>query len=221
MRELRALSRQLKIETVLKGWRSAVQVLGARKDAHAFLLISDSTAKTIRVRGFSKVNLAQATEEYLTVEKQYASDPGVQAVLVSVESLATLRSAYPNYYLDTSTFLGTVRRATRQEPPISKSPTTAFSNDTISVQTGKGVVAIDRARVRRVQVRSHALRARIAVIGAAVSVAVGAVVDQTLGAYLRNETGASGRAVTYIAPIALFGGIAALVPPYRTVYHAR
>ena len=58
VRELRALSRQLKIETVLKGWRSAVQVLGARKDAHAFLLISDSTAKTIRVRGFSKVNLA-------------------------------------------------------------------------------------------------------------------------------------------------------------------
>ena len=96
----------------------------------------------------------------------------------------------------------------------------AFSADAILLQTGKGVVSIDRAHVKRVQVRSQSRRVRNVVIGAGVGVAVGVLVDQTLGAYLRNETGGSGRAVTYIAPIALFGGIAALVPPYRTVYRA-
>lgn len=109
--ELRLLSKQLKIETVLRGWRGAVQILGARKDAHAFLLITDSTNNSIQVKGFAQQDLAKATDEYLIVEKQFADNPGVQAVLVSVESLATLRSAYPNYYLDTSTFLRVVRQA--------------------------------------------------------------------------------------------------------------
>jgi hypothetical protein len=99
---------------------------------------------------------------------------------------------------------------------------TAFSTDAISLQTRGGEVSIERARVRRVQVRSNALRARIAVIGVGIGVAVGVAVDQTLGAYLRNEGGQSGggRAVTYIAPIALFGGLGAL-PAYRTIYRVR
>jgi hypothetical protein len=52
---------------------------------------------------------------------------------------------------------------------------------------------------------------------------VGVTVDRTLGEYLRNEGHGSGlsRAVTYIAPIALLGGIGAAFPAYRTVYHAR
>lgn len=99
---------------------------------------------------------------------------------------------------------------------------TAFSTDAIKLQTGGGEVSIENARVRRVQVRSKARRVRNAVIGLAIGVAVGVAVDQTLGTYLRNEGGQSGggRAVTYIAPIALFGGLGAL-PAYRTLYRAR
>jgi hypothetical protein len=55
-------------------------------------------------------------------------------------------------------------------------------------------------------------RVRNFVIAAAIGLAMGVTVDQTLGAYLRNETGDSHRAVTYIAPIALFGGVAAVLP---------
>ncbi len=98
----------------------------------------------------------------------------------------------------------------------------AFANDSVSVRSGRGsVVAVERARVHRVQVRSRSRRVRNALIGAAIGVAVGVAVDQTLGAYLRNETGESGRAVTYIAPIALFGAVAAAMPAYRTIYRAR
>jgi hypothetical protein len=82
-------------------------------------------------------------------------------------------------------------------------------------------IAIERNKVRRVQVRSGARRVRNLVIGAAIGLAVGVTVDQTVGAYLRNETGDSGRGITYAAPIVVFGGIGAALPGYRTVYRMR
>jgi len=97
---------------------------------------------------------------------------------------------------------------------------TAVSERGISLTTGKGPVEIERARVRRVQVRASSRRARNILIGAAIGVGVGIVADQSIGRYLRNETGENGgtRALTYIAPIALFTGIGAALSPYRTIY---
>jgi len=99
----------------------------------------------------------------------------------------------------------------------------AVSAAAISIATGKGGVAMERTRVRRVQVKSSSRRVRNAVIGAAIGIAVGLVIDQTLGVYLRNEAGegSGARALTYIAPIGLFGGIGAAASGYRTVYRAR
>ena len=99
----------------------------------------------------------------------------------------------------------------------------AFSADAISLTTGAGELAIERARVRRVQVRSGSRRGRNAIIGAAIGVALGATVDQTLGAYFRNEAGetSGARAITYVAPIAIFGSLGAAFPAYRTIYRAR
>jgi len=97
------------------------------------------------------------------------------------------------------------------------------SADAISVETGKGEVAIEKAKVRTVKVRSSGRRVRNLVIGAAIGVAIGVTVDNTLGTYMRNEAGeeAGTRAATYIAPIAVFGGIGAALPGYRTIYRAR
>ena len=99
----------------------------------------------------------------------------------------------------------------------------AVSAERISIATGKGEVAIERTRVRRVQVKSASRRVRNIVIGAAIGLAVGLVADQTLGTYLRNEAGegSGARALTYIAPIGLFGGIGAAATGYRTVYRMR
>ena len=99
----------------------------------------------------------------------------------------------------------------------------AVSADDIRIETGKNEVTIERARVRRVQVKSTSRRVRNVVIGAAIGVAVGVILDQSLGTYFRNESGQSSgaRAFTYIAPIGLFGGIAAIPAGYRTVYRAR
>ena len=93
--------------------------------------------------------------------------------------------------------------------------------DGIAVQAGGSRITIERNKVRRVQVRSGARRVRNLVIGAAIGLAVGVTVDQTVGAYLRNETGDSGRGITYAAPIVALGGIGAALPGYRTVYRMR
>ena len=98
---------------------------------------------------------------------------------------------------------------------------TAFSDTAISMQAGKSEVAIERARVRRVQVQSGSRRIRNAVIGAAIGIAIGVAVDGTLGKWLRNEGTESARPLMYIVPIGLFGGIAAASPGYRTVYKVR
>ncbi len=93
--------------------------------------------------------------------------------------------------------------------------------DGITVLAGSSRITIERNKVQRVQVRSGARRVRNIAIGAAIGLAVGVTVDQTLGAYLRNETGDSGRGITYAAPIVVFGGIGAALPGYRTVYRMR
>ena len=100
---------------------------------------------------------------------------------------------------------------------------TAFSERGISVETQRGVVEIERARVHRVQVRAGSRRVRNILIGAGIGLAVGIAVDQTFGTYFRNEVGENGdvRAVTYAAAIALFAGIGAAMSPYRTIYRAR
>ena len=125
----------------------------------------------------------------------------------SWDSLRSLKSGDPIKILDTS----------GQE---SKGAFRAVTDGAITLATGKSETSVERPRVRRVQVRSGSRRVRNAVIGAAIGLAIGVTVDQTLGAYLRNETGDSGRAVTYAVPIGLFGGIGAALPGYRTVYRA-
>ena len=98
----------------------------------------------------------------------------------------------------------------------------AVSDSSITLATALGETAVERSKVNRVEVRSSSRRTRNLLIGLGIGLAVGATVDQTVGTYLRNESNESSgaRAVTYAAPIALFGAIGAL-PAYRTIYKVR
>jgi len=100
---------------------------------------------------------------------------------------------------------------------------TAVSAEAISLRIATRDISIERVRVRRVQVRSTSRRARRIAIAAGIGLAAGLVIDQTLGAYFRNEQHESTgeRALTYLAPTALFGGLAAIAHRYRTVYRLR
>ena len=105
--------------------------------------------------------------------------------------------------------------------PEHKGTVSAVTAEAISLTTGKTEVSVDRVRVKRVQVHSGTKRARNIAIGAAIGVGVGIAIDQTIGTYLRNESGDEGRPVMYLAPIGLFGGIGAALSPYRTIYRVK
>jgi len=99
--ELKSYSYQLKL---LEGLKVATKTIEGR-EGQFFLLELDLTARTLRTTGFQIGQATEAQEKYLEVEKLNRDKPDKQNVLVSVDSLAALPKAYPNYYLDISDFV--------------------------------------------------------------------------------------------------------------------
>jgi hypothetical protein len=111
VRELREIVDRENIMASLGTWNATIRLLQAEAepDAYAFLLILNPTQGTLTVSSFSRDLMERAQSEYQKTEKATESDPNVQVVLVSVESLGALRKAYPNYYADTSEFMAAVQ----------------------------------------------------------------------------------------------------------------
>lgn len=81
-----------------------------KQNTHYYLLQLDPAGLNVSVNGYARDALQEATTEYLAQEKRAKDKPGVQVVLVAAQSLAALRKAYPNYFLDTGRFVARVRR---------------------------------------------------------------------------------------------------------------
>jgi hypothetical protein len=110
--ELREHNRELDVEGRLTAYQAALSIprhLGMR-GARYYLLQLDPVGRTIKVTGYKLGELEEASRDYSSVERTIRDKPGPDAVLVSVESIAALRRAYPNYFLDTRAFLNEVRR---------------------------------------------------------------------------------------------------------------
>jgi hypothetical protein len=109
--ELRAISADLDVINRLTGFGAALTHVSERvgSAAHYFLVQLDLDLHQTSVTGFTPRELATANEQYLAAERDVSA--GKDAVLVSVENLAVLQRAYPNYFLDTRMFLDTLRDA--------------------------------------------------------------------------------------------------------------
>jgi len=111
-KELSELVIQLNVIDLLSGWSNVLKYTeNVPKEPFAFLLLLEPKAKKILVTGFAKNDLENANNQYLALEKTLDPFSGAQAVLVSVESLESLRAAYPSYYLDTDDFIDAVKMA--------------------------------------------------------------------------------------------------------------
>lgn len=109
---IQQMAAELDVERRLEAYGNALQTLEEQgvANAHFFLLALDPVADTITIRGFRKNELEPATKAYLEVERSLNAATGAEAVLVSVDSIAALKRAYPNYFLDTQAFLDAVRQ---------------------------------------------------------------------------------------------------------------
>ena len=114
--ELRHLASQLDVRNRLQAFGAALKAIPLADmppDAYYALLELDLADFRVDVRHYKETELERANNDYLAVEKFTIENPSGKrdAVLVSVDSMANLRRAYPNYFLDTTVFVEQVRKA--------------------------------------------------------------------------------------------------------------
>jgi len=109
--ELREIVAELDVVKRLETYGAALQYFSSNTagDAHYFLIHLDTENQRTLVTGFKAGELKEANTQYLALERKITSDSPNDAVLVSVENIALLERAYPNYFLDTRAFLEVVR----------------------------------------------------------------------------------------------------------------
>jgi hypothetical protein len=114
VQELRRVAESLQVERKLEAYRNTLQTVqkkDIRQNSHYFLIVLDPGANKVTVTGFTSSERNKASDQYLATERAISDIAGADAVLVSVESLAALKRAYPNYFFDTAVFLTALRRA--------------------------------------------------------------------------------------------------------------
>jgi hypothetical protein len=110
--ELKRYASDLDVAGRLRAYGGALQAVQQPiVDADYYLLELNTSAMRINITPYSQRELDRASADYLDVEKKIAGST-TDAVLVSVDSMASLRRAYPNYFLDTQRFVEAVIQAT-------------------------------------------------------------------------------------------------------------
>ena len=110
--EIREYAYRLDVERSLLMFATAMsapETVGI-KNAHFFLIALNPTEKKIRVTGYQKHELKLANDAYLESERDaIKQNARTDSVLVSIETFAMLKKAYPNYFLNTHRFIELVR----------------------------------------------------------------------------------------------------------------
>jgi hypothetical protein len=113
--------------------RTLTQPSAEQEKAYYYLLRLDANNSQLTVSGFRKNQSEEASEAYLNAEKDVKITPGLDAVLVSVDSIAALERAYPNYFADTRIFVELMNQAlSGQETEIDLTPITSIISAPIS-----------------------------------------------------------------------------------------
>lgn len=111
--ELRICSEKLQVERRLSTYGNALKILETKADgkSHFYILVLNPNTNIITVRPYKWSELDEALEYYSAQEQDIRKVPGGEAVLVSVNSIKSLKKAYPNYFLDTVKFRSELRLA--------------------------------------------------------------------------------------------------------------
>lgn len=112
--EVRRLVRKLKILHVLGGMSAGVHMTKDMNTGDTYLLVLDTTTMRVTTTSYGPSDLRKASDDYMKIETESITKPEIQAVLVSVDSVRKLRTAYPSFYLDTRRFVEVVNEFIRR-----------------------------------------------------------------------------------------------------------
>jgi len=117
--ELRAQTNRLNVFELLDAYSASAEFLKslAKSEAkNSYFLIQLDVRETpadsqVFVWTYPQRNIEDATAHYSELENKFRSEKRVDVVLVAVESLKSLESAYPNYFADTKEFIRLLRQS--------------------------------------------------------------------------------------------------------------
>jgi hypothetical protein len=102
--ELGRLTTRLRVVERLSGYSTAMRVIEDMRGQVRFVTLElDTVERVLRVEDYN--NQVVAAEAYNALERAAAETPGLDVVLVRVGDLDALRTAYPNYFADTTVFV--------------------------------------------------------------------------------------------------------------------
>jgi putative GTP pyrophosphokinase len=98
--------RRLKIKEKLSAYTVVTEHITKNlNDEKYYLVTLDLRNKTVNLSKYTQRNLTQATIDYMQAERHINAGAELQCVLISLESITSLKKAYPNYFLDTKDFI--------------------------------------------------------------------------------------------------------------------
>ena len=100
--KLNALEKELKVIEKLKSVNS-INLLGKSPEAKYYLIQLDLESRETRVLHY--FDGKKANENYYRLEKTYKGSDKFDVVLVSVDDVNKIEEAYPNYFLDSDSFI--------------------------------------------------------------------------------------------------------------------
>ena len=108
--ELSQLDASLNVVQFLSAYRTTIRNADSVRGAKFVVLRMDFAERVVELHGFSRKHIRQASALRDNIESTLKDGDDVQVVLISADSLTTLRRAYPNYFLDTTLFASLVNR---------------------------------------------------------------------------------------------------------------
>lgn len=110
--ELIELEHSEQVITKLTGWNTAMHhpTIADDHESAAFLLELNIGTRTLKMGTYRQDKMLFAHADYLAREKATEHDPNIQVVLVSADSVANLKRAYPNFYVDTTVFIKAIEQ---------------------------------------------------------------------------------------------------------------
>lgn len=99
-------SKKLNVSEKLRAFTVAAEHIFETRVNYKYNLITlNLDKKVVNVKSYPAVLLKQANIDYTNIEKQINQGAPLQSVLVSTDSIDSLRKAYPSYFLDSKEYL--------------------------------------------------------------------------------------------------------------------
>lgn len=110
--DVRALAKELNVVQTLVANCEVIRRIDIPQEQgwHFILLERRLDQNRVIARGYRRGQIATAARDYRRAENNARNIDGADAVLVSVDSIQSLKRAYPNYYLDTNIFVRELER---------------------------------------------------------------------------------------------------------------